>query len=119
MDWNLKLIPTGVEDMGYSPVSSPLEALDELFCRTAKGLPADDVAARPVLAQVREVLSRTPRENGLPTLGTLMSPYPAENAPEFCVDFEDFGLDFSGARVNGKFFLTAMRELSHCPAAIK
>ena len=91
MDWNLKLTPTGVQDMGYSSVPSPLEAMDELFYRTAKGIPADDVAAPPVLAQARALMRRRPKENGIPTLGTLMPPYPdpAGDAAEFCADFED------------------------------
>jgi len=117
MDWNLKLTPTGVQDLGYSPVPSPLEALDELFYRTAKGIPADDIATAPVLAQAHALMRRAPKEKGIPTLGTLMPPYPnpAGDAAEFCADFEDFGLAFSMRRVNGKPYLTAMKQRAHCP----
>jgi hypothetical protein len=117
MDWNLKLTPTGVQDLGYSPVPSALETIDELFYRTAKGLPADDVATPQVLAQARALIRRTPKENGIPTLGTLMPPYPnpAGDAAEFCADFEDYGLAFSMRRVQGKPYLTAMKQRIHCP----
>ena len=108
MDWNLKLTPTGVQDLGYSPVPSPLEAMDELFYRTAKGIPADDVAAPPVLAEARALMRRTPKENGIPSLGTLMPPYPdaARGVTVFYADFESYGLAFSMGRVKGKPYLT-------------
>jgi hypothetical protein len=117
MDWNLKLTPTGVQDLGYSPVPSPLEAVDELFYRTATGMPAADIATVPVLAEARALMRRTPKENGIPTLGTLMPPYPnpTGDAAEFCANFEDFSLIFSMARVNGKPYLTAMKQRTHCP----
>ena len=73
MDWNLKLTPTGVEDLGYSPVPSPLEIVDEVFSRTAKGIPADDIAAPQVVAQARALVRRMPKEeNGVPAMGVLM-----------------------------------------------
>ena len=117
MDWNLKLTPTGVQDLGYSPVPLALETVDELFYRISKDLPADDIATPPVLAQARALMRRTPKEKGIPTLGTLMPPYPnpAGDAAEFCADFEDYGLAFSMRRVNGKPFLTAMKQRTHCP----
>ena len=116
MDWNLKLTPTGVQDLGYSPVPSPLEALDELFYRTSSGIPADDVAAPPVLAK-RVLIRRMSKENGIPDLGRLMPPYPdpGGGAGEFCADFRDGGLAFSMGRVNGKPYLTAMKQRAHCP----
>jgi len=118
MDWNLKVTPTGVQNLGYSPVPSPLEALDELFYRIAKGMPAEDVATPQVLAQARALVRRAPKENGIPTLGTLMStsPDPAGGATEFCADFEESSLAFSMERVNGKPYLTAMKERTHCPS---
>lgn len=122
MDWNLKLTPTGVQDLGYSPVPSPLETVDELFYRIAKGIPADDVAAAPVLAQARALMRRMPQENGVPTLGTLMPPYPnpAGDAADFCADFalDGFGLEFSMRKLNGKPYLTAMRQRAHCPDSL-
>ena len=69
MDWNLKLTPTGVEDLGYSPVPSPLEIVDEVFYRTAKGIPADDIAAPQVVAQARALVRRMPKEKGSPRHG--------------------------------------------------
>jgi hypothetical protein len=117
MDWNLKLTPTGVQDLGHSPVPSPLETMDELFYRTANGIPADDVATPPVLAQAGALIRRMPKENGVPILGTLMPPYPkpAGDADEFCADFDGFGLAFSMGRLNGKAYLTAMKQRAHCP----
>jgi hypothetical protein len=117
MDWNLKLTPTGVQDLGYSPVPSPLEALDELFYRTAKGMPADDIATAQVLAQARELMRRMPKENGIPTLGTLMPPYPnqAGDAAEFCADFDGYGLAFAMRRVHGAPYLTSMKKRTGCP----
>jgi len=117
MDWNLKLTPTGVEDLGYSPVPSPLEALDELFYRTAAGIPAEDIAAPQVLAQARALMRRVPKVNGIPSLGTLMPPYPspARDTADLCVDFEDFGLAISMESLHGKPYLTAMKQRAHCP----
>ena len=69
MDWNLKLTPTGVEDLGYSPVPSPLEIVDEVFSRTAKGIPADDIAAPQVVAQARALVRRMPKEKRSPRHG--------------------------------------------------
>jgi hypothetical protein len=122
MDWNLRLTPTGVQDLGYSPVPSPLETMDELFYRTAKGIPADDIAASAVLAQARALMRRVPKENGVPALGTLMPPYPnpTGDAAEFCADFglDGFGLAFSIGQLNGKPYLTAMKQRAHCPATL-
>ncbi len=117
MDWNLKLTPTGVQDLGYSPVPSPLEALDELFYRTAKGIPAGDLATPPVLAEARLMVRRASKENGIPDMGGLMPPYPdpAGGAGEFCADFQDRGLAFSVEKVHGKPYLTAMKQRTHCP----
>ena len=118
MDWNLKLTPTGVEDLGYSPVPSPLEIVDEVFYRTAKGIPADDIAAPQVVAQARALVRRMPKENGVPAMGVLMPPYPnfVGDVAEVCVDLEGYGLALSIARVNGKPHLAAMRQRTHCPA---
>lgn len=117
MDWNLELTPTGVQDLGYSPVPSPLEPLDEIFFRTAKGIPAGDLATPPVLAKARVMVRRAPKENGIPTVGGLMPPYPdvVRGAGEFCADFEDFGLAFSMQKVNGRPFLTAIKQITRCP----
>jgi hypothetical protein len=117
MDWSLKLTPTGVEDLGYSPVSSPLEMVDEVFYRTAKGMPADDIAAPQVVAQARALMRRMPKKNGLPAMGVLMPPYPnfVGDAAEVCVDFEDHGLALSITQVNGKPYLAAMRQRTYCP----
>ena len=118
MDWNLKLTPTGVEDLGYSPVPSPLEIVDEVFYRTAKGIPADDIAAPQVLAQARALVRRMPKENGVPAMGVLMPPYPTfvGDVAEVCVDLEGYGLALSITRVNGKPYLAAVRQPTHCPA---
>jgi hypothetical protein len=91
--------------------------MDELFYRTANGIPADDVATPPVLAQAGALIRRMPKENGVPILGTLMPPYPkpAGDADEFCADFDGFGLAFSMGRLNGKAYLTAMKQRAHCP----
>lgn len=117
MDWNLKLTPTGVQDLGYSPVPSALETMDELFFNTATGIAADDVATPQVLSQARALLRRLPKENGTPSLGTLMPPYPnpAGDAVEFCATFDDFGLAFSMRRVHGQPYLTAMKQRDGCP----
>ena len=107
----------GVQDLGYSPVPSPLEILDELFYRTAKGIPADDIAAPHVLAEARALTLRTSKENGIPAIGTLMPPNPssAGEVPEVCVEFEGYSFALSMARVNGKPYLTAMRQRVDCP----
>jgi hypothetical protein len=118
MDWNLKLTPTGVEDLGYSPVPSPLEIVDEVFYRTAKGIRADDIAAPQVVAQARALVRRMPKESAVPAMGVLMPPYPnfVGDVAEVCVDLEGYGLALSIARVNGKPYLATMRQRTHCPA---
>ena len=117
MDWNLKLTPSGVQDLGYSPVPTPLEAMDELFYRTAKGMPADDVATAQVQAQARALMRRMPKENGIPTLGTLMPPCPnpTGDAAEFCAGFDGYGLAFAMRRVHGAPYLTSMKKRTGCP----
>jgi hypothetical protein len=118
MDWNLKLTPTGVQDLGYSPVPSPLEIIDELFYRTASDMPADDIAASQVLARARALVLEMPKENGIPALGTLAPPYPNLEGPaEFCVEFEGYGygLAFSMGTAQGKPYLKAMRQQARCP----
>jgi hypothetical protein len=119
MDWNLKLTPTGVQDLGYSPVPSALEAVDELFYRTAMGMPANDIATAQVLAQARALMRRMPKENGIPTLGTLMPPFPnpAGDAAEFCADFDGYGLAFAMRRVHGAPYLTSMKRRTGCPGS--
>jgi len=117
MDWNLKLTSTGIQDLGYSPVSSALETMDELFYRTENGLNTDDMATPEVRKKTRALLRRSPKASGLPSLGTLMPPYPnpSGDAAGFCAEFEEYGLRFSTKIVRDKRYLTGMRQLANCP----
>ena len=118
MDWNLKVTPTGIEDLGKTPIVSELETIDELFFRVARSMPADDIATPQVRNRARALIRQMPKNDGLPSLGSIM-PFKAKSLgsiTRFCFD-ADYSLSFTLKRLQGKPFIMSMEQLDYCPAS--
>jgi hypothetical protein len=117
MDWNLKLTPTGVEDIGKTPVVSKLETIDELFYRIARAMPIKDIASPQVLSRARTLIRQFPQTGGLPVLGTLefADSKPVGGVTELCF-LEGYGLSFVITQIEGKPYLLSLKQLDRCPS---
>jgi hypothetical protein len=119
MDWNLRLTPTGVEDLGKTPVVSELETIDELFYRIASLAPADEIASPEAQNQARTLIRQQPGQqpNGLPDFGSLMTTTRKSegNVTRFCFEADDSFL-FTIRRVGQKPYVVSLKQLDYCPA---
>ena len=117
MEWNFRLTPTGVEDLGKTPIVLELEIIDELFYRTARVMPADDIASPDAQSQARALIRQLPKENGLPTLGSLMTTTskPIGSVTKFCFEAE-YSVLFTIRQVEGKPYVVSLKQLDYCPA---
>jgi hypothetical protein len=117
MDWNLRLTPTGVEDLGKTPVVSELETIDELFYRIARVMAADDIASPEAQSQARALIRQQPKESGLPAFGSLMTTTskPVGSVTKFCFE-ADYSMLFTIKRVEGKPYVVSLKQIDYCPA---
>ncbi len=118
MDWNIRITPTGIEDLGKTAVVSELESIDELFYRAARAKPTEDIATAQAGTRARTLVRQMAKKNGIPSLGTLMysNRKPAGSVTEFCFE-ADYSLLFTIKTVAGKPYLNSMKQLDYCPAS--
>jgi len=118
MDWNIRVSPTAVEDLGKTAVVSELESIDELFYRLARARPTDDIATTQVATRARTLIRQMAKENGIPSLGILeySNRKLAGSVTEFCFE-ADYSLLFTIKTVASKPYLNSMKQLDYCPAS--
>ncbi|MDE2183530.1 MAG: hypothetical protein KGJ78_10970 [Alphaproteobacteria bacterium] len=62
MNWTIRIGPHRIDDLGMTPVVAELDALDEIFYRVWKHLPADDLATSKVQETAAKIITEREAE---------------------------------------------------------
>jgi hypothetical protein len=98
-DWNVRLIPEGVQDLGEESLVPELDAVDELFYRVIHHKSAADVAAPSVIESAERIVGEVRAEKSVkdwkefPTLGMIGTWKIKDdtNNKTLCLSLEDAG----------------------------